>query len=184
MKQAKKIIFPLISLFLILQSVELTKELIHLPHQFQSMINAMLLCLYITGVFAFVGFAYPTHKLLPQSYYDLRNPQMLKRSYTVLGVEKFRKFLMILFWGTKNNRRKYFDGTRSGIKNFIYQTKQSEFGHMAALVVIQILAVALLLLGFWKVFLLMTLLNTMGNFYPVVLQRYHRFRIQKLMDRL
>ncbi|WP_394330522.1 hypothetical protein [Psychroflexus sediminis] len=42
---------------------------------------------------------------------------------------------MFVFWGKKKNKQKYFDGTKSGLENLDYQTKQSEFGHLAALVV-------------------------------------------------
>jgi hypothetical protein len=68
---------------------------------------SFLLNLFITGVFAFAGFAYQTSKVLPDSYYLIKNPVFLKQLYKFIGVKYFRIFLLVLFWGKKNNRAKY-----------------------------------------------------------------------------
>jgi hypothetical protein len=54
----------------------------------------------------------------------------------------------------EENRTKYFDGRKSGLANLAYQSRQSEFGHLGA-------------------FLVMT-----GA--ALILQRHHRMRIDKL----
>ena len=88
--------------------------------------------------------------------------------------------LLFAFWGQKTNRRKYFNGTKTGLKNFIFQTKQSEFGHLGAFVVIVILSVILLVHGYVFLVIIVTLINIIGNVYPVILQRSHRMRIEKI----
>ena len=187
MKVAKKILLPVFSLFLIYRSVELMRQLMHSdPADFtfsESLFIAFLLALYITGVFAFPGFAYPTSRVLPERYYALKNPPKLEWLYDFLGVKYFNVLLLFAYWGRKKNRRKYFDGTRKGFPNFIYQSRQSEFGHLGALVSIGFLSMVLLVKGYIVLFLIMTLINVIGNLYPVILQRYPRIRIEKLLAR-
>lgn len=185
MKNFKKILFPIFSLFLIYRSIELIKNLLSAdPGGFngaQSLFVAFLLTLFITGIFAFPGFVYPTHKLVPASYYRIRRPKRLNRIYRVLGIHYFRYLLLLFFWGHKKNRKKYFDGTRSGLKNFVFQSKQSEFGHLAALLSIFILSLTLLYYQYYKIVLIVSVINLIGNFYPILLQRYHRIRIDKIL---
>lgn len=147
-----------------------------------SLFIAFMLNLCLTGVFAFIGFGFPTSNLLPKSYYQIKNPKLLSRTYKVIGVPVFRFFLMLLFWGSKKNRKKYFDGTKSGIKNFIYQTKQSEFGHLMAFVAINLSSFLLIFKGYWILLAFTLGINIIGNYYPIILQRHHRIRLSQFTD--
>lgn len=183
MKYLKKTLFPIFSVLLSFQTYELVKILVTSPQEFSFLLNiaiAFLLTLYITGVFAFIGFAYPSNRVLPSAYYRIKNPKFLNTTYKLIGVRFFRFILMLTFWGKEKNRKKYFNGTKKGLQNFIYQTKQSEFGHLAALVVIQIISFYLLFYGYSLMVLFITVINLIGNFYPIVLQRHHRIRIEKI----
>lgn len=180
----KKIIHILLALFLLQQTSRIISKLYSTPVDtldtgaFWGI--SFLLAVYITGIFAFPGFSFATHKLLPESYYGIRYKNTLKKAYKVLGVKYFRYLLMVFFWGRKNNRRKYFNGSRNGLTNLIYQSKQSEFGHLGALVIILLLSIALLLHGYNKIFLMINFINIIGNLYPVILQRHHRMRIDRI----
>ena len=180
----KKLFFPLFSIVLLYWSLEMTLNLIHSnPSDFSFLefaILAFLLNIYLTGIFAFIGFAYPSSNLLPKSYYRIKNPKNIRICYQWLGIKYFRKVLLVFFWGTKKNRKKFFDGSRSGISGFLYESKQAEFGHIGAFVILLFLGILFLIKGYYKLVLLMTLINVVGNFYPVILQRYHRIRIEKL----
>lgn len=147
-----------------------------------SILFAFLLSAFLTGAVAFIGFAYPTNRILPQHFYHVKRPNQLKRAYQVLGVEYFRKALMLFFWGTKKNRKKYFDGTKQGVANFLFQTRQSEFGHLAAFVIITIVSLHLLFLEYHALVLSLTLINIIGNFYPILLQRHHRARVSRFYN--
>ncbi len=183
----KKLLFPLFSAFLAFRSIELVRGLLaQSPDRFSWVdmaFTAVIFNLFVTGVLAFIGFAYPSHRLLPTSYYTIRSPKWLSKAYTFLKVEIFRKAIMIVFWGSEKNRKKYFDGTRSGINNLIYQSKQSEFGHLGALVLILGVAILLLTKGYFLLFILTTIINLIGNGYPILLQRHHRMRIQRIAKR-
>ncbi len=143
-------------------------------------IFAYLLSLFGTGFFAFIGFAYPTSRLIGSSYYKLRNLKMLTLTYNVLGVKYFKYLLLLFFWGTKNNRKKYFDGTKSSIKIFVYQTHQSEFGHLGGFLLLLPCSLLLAIKGYFQMSVILFIINIIGNFYPIILQRYHRIRIKKL----
>lgn len=184
----KKILFPIFSVFLAYQSVKLVTIFFHnSPSDFSFqlvVILAFLLNLFITGVFAFTGFVYPTNKILPNSYYSIKNPNALNKLYNLIGVEYFKILLLITFWGKEKNKKKYFNGTKSGLINFDFQTRQSEFGHFGAFVVILLVSIVLLSNGHKMAFLLTSIINVLSNFYPIILQRKHRMTIQKLTNRI
>ncbi len=185
MKTIKKILFPLFSLFLMYRTIDLLRLLIlSQPKNFDLLddtVYSLLLALFITGIFAFPGFEFATNKLLPESYYRLKNSTRLKYFHRLLGVKYFNIFLMI-YWGRKKNRKKYFDGTRKGLTNFMYQSKQSEFGHFISCITILLTSVILLFYGYYSLVVMVTIINIIGNVYPVILQRYHRIRIEKLVN--
>jgi hypothetical protein len=182
----KKILFPLIALFLAFRSFEMLKTLwLTAPSEFSLSIKLLLsflFNLFITGIFAFMGFAYNTHRLLPAHYYRIKDRDRLSGLFKLMRVEYFRKFLLLLFWGKAKNRRKYFDGTRSGMENFDIQTRQSEFGHLGALVVIQLCALMMLIQEHYLMAFATTALNFISNFYPVILQRNHRIQIERIKN--
>lgn len=156
------------------------------PEQFtllKTLFLSFLLVLYITGIFALPGFAFPTSKILNEKYYLIKNPVRLTKIYDTIGVKYFRDLLLMFFWGTPGNRKKYFDGTRKGLSNFVCQSKQSEFGHLAALLTVQLLTIPLLFKGFSSMVLTTTVINIFGNLYPIILQRYHRIRIDGLIEK-
>ncbi len=183
---AKKILFPFIAVFLAYKSYEIIKSIWLIePSGFSLSIKfllSVLLNLFVTGVFAFMGFAYHTNRLLPKIYYRVKNPKLIMQISSFLKMEVFKKFLLFVFWGQKKNRDKYFDGTKSGLDNFEFQTRQSEFGHFGSLVVIQILVLLMLIKGHFAIALLTTILNFISNFYPVLLQRNHRIQIARIRN--
>ncbi len=183
----KKILLPLLSLFLLYRSIELCRYLfVTNPNSltnFGSLLLAVLLSMFVTGTFAFVGFAYPTNVVLPSSYYTVSNPKLITSFYNRLGVKYLRGVLLLTFWGTKKNRKTFFNGTKAGIENFIHMTKQSEFGHLGAFVVILILSIILLIQKHYLMVSVLTIINVIGNFYPIVLQRFHRMRIARVFNK-
>lgn len=181
----KRILLPILSIFLSYRTYDLLRGLVGTdPSEFTSSeiaIIAFLLTLFITGVFAFIGFAYSTSSLLPERYFKIKNPVFLNNLYRWFGIKYFKTTLLLLFWGVKKNRKKYFNGTKAGIKNFIFQTKQSEFGHLISLLCILLISTFLLYYGYYQLFIFANAINIIGNLYPVILQRHHRVRIEKII---
>ncbi|MGB0931827.1 MAG: hypothetical protein ACPGVB_13680, partial [Chitinophagales bacterium] len=128
----KKIVFLLLSIFLIFQSYMLLGNIRMVQNELwlYAIINGWIINMYITGIFAFTGFALPTQKLLPQSYYAVGNSKRLKRLYKTLRIDLFRKFLLATLWRNQKQREKYFNGKSDGIPALEEHSKKSEFGHL------------------------------------------------------
>ncbi len=141
---------------------------------------AWALNMFVTGVFAFAGFALPTQRVLPKGYYRVRCTKLLRRSYDFLNVELFRKFLLLTIWRDPDRQRGYFDGTRLGLDNFLTQSEKSECGHLWPFVILSGITVWYASTGQWLLAVAVMGWNVLGNFYPIVLQRYHRMRVARL----
>lgn len=180
----KKALFIIFSIFLTYQSYKLIVVIDEVSNSSwaNSIMFALLFNLFITGIFAFLGFALPTQKILPNSYYEIKNSKKLTFIYNVFKVDWFRNFLLLTFWKNKKQRRKYFNGKLNGIRNFIVQTKKSEFGHLLPFVFILILSAFLFLKGLQKLAIITFAVNWIFNWYPIILQRHHRMRIQRLYN--
>ena len=129
----------------------------------------------------FIGFVFPSSHIFPDSYYAIKNPKVLKFTGKVLGVKYFRILLLFAFWRREQNRKTYFNGTKKCLKSFIFRTKQSEFGHFVAFIFILISSMLLLVYGYIFLVFILTRINIIGNVYPVILQRLHRLRIEKII---
>ena len=141
---------------------------------------AVLINLYITGVFAFAGFALPTEKLMPTDYYKINDPEKVNFWFEKLKGESFRRFLLTTVWRKKTAQKKFFDGTISGINSFEIQTQKSEFGHLIPFFLISFLCVYFAVRYFWWAVFFSMLINVIFNFYPILLQRHHRGRLVRL----
>ena len=152
MRLIKKILFPLFSIFLIYRTIDLVNNLLAMDISefsfMESIFVAFLLNIFITGIFAFPGFAFSTNRILPSNYYAINNKQVLLNFYNIFGIDIFRKALLFFFWGLKKNRKIYFNGTKGGLENFIHKSKQSEFGNLSSFTLILLISIALLIKGY------------------------------------
>ena len=139
--------------------------------------------MFVTGTFAFVGFVLPTFRLLPDGYYRVRSPDRLRRVCRVLRVDLFRRVLLATLWRNRARRRRFFDGTRAGVERLDHASRSAEFGHAGAFLVVSAAAVVWTADGAAALAGLTFAWNVAGNFYPVLLQRSHRVRVQRLRSR-
>lgn len=181
----KQIFLTIASLFLFWQSYKLLMNIHNLEINSWSLLlfTAWIINLFITGVFAFSGFAFPTQKLLPNSYYNIYNPTRLKKIYKGIRVDLFRLFLLATFWKSKKQRSKFFNGKKDGISNLYEQSRKSEFGHLVPLILICFVSIYLIIIGRPILSVFTFLINIIGNLYPIILQRHHRMRIQFINER-
>lgn len=184
---AKKILFTALSLVLAYNTYKLATVFFELsPEKFSLLaiiVSAFAFNFLITGVVAFLGFSYPTSRILCDKYYQIKNPKTLNLWYKCLGVNFFRLFLLKTFYLKKDNK-KYFNGTKSGVLLFSYNIRQSEFGHLIALTLVFTLSLVLLFEGHKYVFIVMQPLNILLNLYPIILQRKHRIIVERLISRI
>ncbi len=181
----KKLFLSIASLFLLMQSYKLLSSIDKLESNSWgfTIFIAWIINLFITGVFAFAGFAFPTQKLAPKKYYKIYHPKRLKQVYKVLQVDLFRKMLLATLWKSKAQRKKYFDGKKDGISNLETQSMKSEFGHLLPFILLCMVSIYLCNIGLYQLAIVCFLINWIGNFYPIILQRHHRMRIEILRRR-
>ena len=178
----RKILLSLASVFLMWQSVKLVLNLqeMQVDSWAFALFLAWLITLFITGIFAFAGFAFPTQKLLPEPYYEIHQPRKVEQWCRVLKVNWFRYMLLATLWKNKKQRKQFFNGKKAGIVTLIRQSKKSEFGHLIPFILISFLVIYLLVIGLYLVALFAMLINIVGNAYPILLQRHHRMRIERI----
>ncbi|WP_034059877.1 glycosyl-4,4'-diaponeurosporenoate acyltransferase CrtO family protein [Lacinutrix jangbogonensis] len=181
----KKIAFSLLALFLAYQTISIFVYAGTFPIKSSAVIVlvAAYLNLIVTGVFAFTGFVFPTQKLLPESYYSIKNSKSLKRTFKYLKVDFFRSFLLATVWRNKNKQKGYFNGNRDGFKSFVIQSKKSEFGHLIPFIILTLMSFCFLFDAKFILGLFTIIINVIFNFYPILLQRHHRMRIAILEKR-
>lgn len=180
----QRIIFIGMSIFLIWQSYGIFMGLrfVENPAWSLQLVFALVFNLFITGVFAFAGFALPTEKLMPSKYYEINNPKKVNFWFEKIKGEWFRNFLLKTVWRKKTDQKKFFDGTISGINDFEIQTHKSEFGHLIPFVIISLICVYFAMRGFWWAVFFTMIVNVIFNFYPILLQRHHRARLARLKN--
>jgi hypothetical protein len=184
---AKKILFTTLSLILAYNTYKLAIIFFKLSPEEFSLLAIIVLAvsfnILITGVVAFLGFAYPTRKILSNNYYQIKRPEKINLFYKWMGGKYFKSFLIKTFYREKDNK-KYFNGTKSGVLLLDYNTKQSEFGHLIALILVFSLSMVLLFEGHKLIFFWMQPVNILLNFYPIILQRKHRIIVERLINRI
>lgn len=137
--------------------------------------------MFLTGAFAIPGFAWPTQRLLPATYYQVQNPQRTALIYYRLGGDLFRWFLLATFWRNAAQRERFFNGRADGLDHLSEQSMKAEFGHLIPFILLTLAAIYVGV-GYakWELAAWILGFNVLGNFYPVLLQRYHRSRIERM----
>ena len=179
----QKLLLVSFSAFLIWQSIQLVHNIAQGTHPTtlsDILTQAILLNLFITGIFL-VGYALPLHRLLPDSYYRSVGSKAFSAACSILKMELFRKMLRLTFWGPRNNRKHFFNGKKSGLAQFEMNTRISESSHVLAFAIITTVSFYLAAVANINLAIIATLINVVFNFYPAMLQRYHRSRLQIMM---
>jgi hypothetical protein len=125
----------------------------------------------------------PLYRLFPDSYYRSVESQWFATTCGILQIKLFRKIMRLTFWNAHNSRKHFFNGTRNGLAQFERNTRISESSHSFAFVCIVAMSFYLGFVGNLHLAITATLINVIFNFYPAVLQRYHRLRLQTMMHR-
>jgi len=178
----QRIFFIGMSIFLIFQSHKVLTTL----HRFENLsflsqiFLAIIINLFVTGIFAFAVFGTSIEKLLPTKYYQIQNPKKFNAWFKKIGSEQYRKLLLATVWRKKEMQKDFFDGTINGLTTFEAKTKKSEFGHLIPFILLIIICIYLVMKNLYWGALFTMFINIIFNFYPVILQRHHRSRTARL----
>ena len=168
--------------FLIWQSIQLIHDISQSTEGTSLgnvVVRSILLNVFITGIFL-VGYALPLYRLLPASYYTSVESKLLARSCAFLQIELFRKILRLTFWTPRNNKKHFFNGKRNGFNQFEKNTRISESSHIFSFVSIVFASSYIGAVANIHIAILAAMINVIVNFYPAMLQRYNRLRLQTI----
>ena len=175
----QKVLLTALSGFFIWRSAVLLSWLVQRPQPASIstvLIQSILLDFYLLGIFS-MGFAWPIHRLFPDSYYEAVRSESFASVCASLRIKQFRKLLRLTIWRTWLSRRFFFDGTRSGLARYDQNTRRAEFIHTMAFAVILLASLHIGMSGDPLLAVAVFLVNVVWNFYPTILQRYQRSRL-------
>lgn len=181
----KKTLHLIFSSFLVWQTYLLAEKLIfnHPDSIANKLLDAIFLNVFVTGIFTIV-YSFPIHKALPKRYYTIQNPALLKRIGQIIQIHLFKRLLTHTIWRKQQNKKHFFNGHRSGFADLEIATRKSEFGHFAGFCVVTLLTIVIWVKTHATVVIFIFVINLLFNFYPFMLQRFHRMRLHELKGRL
>jgi hypothetical protein len=142
-------------------------------------IDAIIINVFVTGVFTIV-YSFPVYRLLPTSYYKIRNPGSLKAWGDIIKIDLFKKLLIRTIWNRKQNKKYFFNGFKNGFGDLEINTMKSEFGHFIGFCTVMILTIVIGIKVCFSMAIMVLIVNILFNFYPFMLQRFHRLRLGQL----
>lgn len=166
----------LILSFIIIMTIGLTYGLIYYVGMhgfvFAWTLNLLLMmCVY--------SFTEALKSPLQSSYYNEKKWELRGKRYELLGVNFFRKLLVLIGWERMNKKANPVEKNAKALLHLHYRTKQSELGHIIILFVVLGFTVFVAFeFGIMESLWLMVL-NVLLNFYPILLQRYNRPRLER-----
>jgi len=180
----KKILHIVFSSFLVWQTLMLVERLLtnQSTDLLDKFLDAVFVNLFVTGVFTIV-YSFPVYRLIPARYYSIHNPRLLKIVGQIIQIDLFKKLLTKTIWNKKQNKKYFFSGSRKGFGDLEITTRKSEFGHFVGFCIVMILTI---LIGFKtdiSIAIMIFIVNILFNFYPFMLQRFHRLRLNELKNR-
>jgi len=180
----KKILHSLFSLFLIWQTIMLVDKLLvnQVSNFLDRFIDAILINLFVTGIFTIV-YSFPVYRLLPIGYYKIKHPRLLKICGQIIQIDLFKKLLIWIIWNQKQNKKFFFSGFRNGFDNLVISSMKSEFGHFIGFCIVMIFTIVIWIKESYSLAIMILIVNIFFNFYPFMLQRFHRLRLDELRNR-
>ncbi len=118
---------------------------------------------------------------LTSSYYHEKGWEQKGKIYEYLGINIFRKLLLWTGWEKLNKKANPVEKGTGALMHLHYQTKKNELGHVIIFfIVLGFNIFVAFRYGIVKSFGLLVL-NVLLNVYPVLLQRYNRPRIARVL---
>jgi hypothetical protein len=174
MNKYLRVCFALIFIGITLAGVALWQDLHSLV--FAWVLNFMLM----------FGVSYIAETFKPRlvsTYYNSKKWEAEGEIYKWFGVDVFRKILVWVGWEKLNKASNPVSKNLYTLKHLEYRTRQSEIGHLIIFFIVLIFNLVVvfkygIIQSLWLFFL-----NIVLNFYPILVQRYNRPRLQNIINR-
>ncbi len=121
---------------------------------------------------------------LKSSYFNTHPFEEEGKIYKYLGVDSFRKFLVLSGWEKSRKKETPIRKSLILLEYYEYRTRCSEFGHGIIAIIIAFITVYVFMISSFMETIWLIILNIFLNIYPMVLQRYNRPRVRRLIRKL
>ncbi|MES2761082.1 MAG: hypothetical protein V4677_02705 [Bacteroidota bacterium] len=112
-------------------------------------------------------------------YYKEKNWEKTGKIYEYLGINVFRKLLVLIGWEKLNKKANPVNKNQESLTHLEYRTKQSEFGHLLVFVIVLGFNIVVIFNFGLTESVWLLVLNILLNVYPILLQRYNRPRLNR-----
>jgi Glycosyl-4,4'-diaponeurosporenoate acyltransferase len=118
---------------------------------------------------------------LQTDYYREKKWEEKGKTYERLGINLFRKLLVILGWEKLNKKDNPVAKNLKALMHLEYRTRQSELGHLIIFIIVMGFNIYVAIQYGIVESLWLLVLNIFLNLYPIFLQRYNRPRLQRVI---
>jgi hypothetical protein len=115
-------------------------------------------------------------------YYKEKKWEQKGKIYEQLGIHYFRKLLVMVGWEKLNKKANPVKNSLAALVHLEYRTKQSELGHLIIFIIVGGFSIYVAIRYSFSASAWLIFLNLVLNFYPILLQRYNRPRLQKAIQ--
>ncbi len=116
------------------------------------------------------------------NYFKEQNWEQKGKIYEQLGIHLFRKLLVIVGWEKLNKKENPLKNNLAALVHLEYRTKQSELGHLIIFFIVGGFSIYVAIRYSFSASAWLIFLNLVLNFYPILLQRYNRPRLQRAIQ--
>jgi hypothetical protein len=116
------------------------------------------------------------------NYFKEQNWEQKGKIYEQLGIHLFRKLLVIVGWEKLNKKENPVKNNLAALAHLEYRTKQSELGHLIIFFIVGGFSIYVAIRYSFSASAWLIFLNLVLNFYPILLQRYNRPRLQRAIQ--
>jgi hypothetical protein len=121
---------------------------------------------------------------LKASYFNSYPFEEEGKIYTYLGVHLFRKLLVLSGWEKSRKKETPIRKSLIILEYYEYRTRASEFGHIIIAIIIVFITVYVFTVSSLKDTIWLIITNILLNIYPILVQRYNRPRVGRVIKKL
>ena len=120
---------------------------------------------------------------LKSPYFNCHRIEDEGKIYKYIGVLFFRKLLVLSGWEKIRKKETPIRKSLILLEYYEYRTRTSEFGHGIIAIIILIISVYVSMAYSFKETIWLIFLNIFMNIYPIIVQRYNRPRVRRVINK-
>lgn len=121
---------------------------------------------------------------LKSSYFKAHPIEEGGKIYKYLGIDLFRKFLVLIGWERSRKKETPIRKSLILLEYYEFRTRASEFGHGIIAIIIVFITLYVCVVYSIKETIWLISFNIFLNIYPMMLQRYNRPRVGRVIEKL